>query len=104
VAHLKPSDGGTAATQRKYSLLTSLQPIESAAILLLPNVVNVRYGQLMLMDDFLQWLLILQEYTVPSRCLIAGSVLSISILLPCKKVCIQMLGTLSFFVTYAITF
>jgi hypothetical protein len=51
VAHLKPSDGGTAATQRKYSLLTSLQPIESAAILLLPNV---RYGQLMLMDDFLQ--------------------------------------------------
>ena len=38
----------------------------------------------------LQWLLILQEYTVPSRCSIAGSVLSISILLPCKKVCTYM--------------
>ena len=95
VAHLKPSDGGSAATQCKdYTLKASHQTkpwgVASLWLCFLNIISHTIWGifldRIVLIDAFVQWLLILQEYTVPSRCSIAGSVLSISILLPCKKV------------------
>jgi hypothetical protein len=96
VAHLKPSDGGSAATQCKHSTLKPSLKTNLWVSGCLPRgfafstnshiIRGIFLDRNVLNDAFVQWLLILQEYTVPSRCSIAGSVLSISILLPCKKV------------------
>lgn len=92
VAHLKPSDGGSAATQCEWSY-TSVY-FNLGLNLISTYCQKEEYYAFICTDMFImreiwswmQWLLTLREFTVPSRCWTAGSGYFTVIFWQCKMV------------------